>query len=934
MRRIARFCMILFVFGQIQMVAQYFENDAVELGIIHQYNNGFLGGGVSFCDFDQDGLDDISFCSRFTNPLFYRNTGSGFENIPSFFSNDKELKQITWVDFDNDGDKDIFTTSLFAPFKLYENNGNMQFFDISVAAGFPSTSNYTFGNCWSDYDRDGDLDVYISNYNGIGYGDPDVTNHLFRNNGDATFTDVTIDAGVTGSNCYTFMSLWLDYNGDLWPDLYSINDRYECRDYLYQNNGDGTFTDVTTLSGAEQYILSMNISAEDYDNDNDYDLYITNGTDGCTFFRNNGNNTFTDVAALNGTELNVFCWGTQFIDGNNDMWQDMYVASTPHGPTTGQDRFLLNMQNGVFGNITNSAGFQYEMGWNRSVAAGDFNQDGYADLLTSATLPSYSSLWVAETGDNHWIKVHLQGVISNRDGISSQIECYAGGIRQTRFTYCGEGYLAQNSSSEIFGLAEYDLVDSIIVRWPSGIIDHWYNIPSEQHLQLVEGTSRKANIHGENQICAGGLFQLNTDDWSHYMWSVGDTTNSISTIIEGYHLVRVTDEFGNQFLSDTIWTSFSPEFLYSITALNPSCFGDSNGSIALETLDWTPILMSINDSIVSDAALEDLAEGQYEIAWTDPANCSHGHTVNIVMPEPLMVNSTITQPVCFGENGAVELMISGGNNSYSVNWGNGSPDNLSPNHYDILISDALNCDTIISFEIIEPSQLSAVITTTDVICNGQSTGSVIIDQLSGGSGSYTIQPDYNMQPLSSGFYTFQLMDELGCERVYSFEIFQPDPIVIELMTTSEIQDISFGQAIANVGGGVSPYQFNWGNGFIDENFINSLTHGDYLLQVLDQNGCLVESEFQVELSIDHVEIEKLSFLVFPNPAQEYLQVQWPEQNTCDDWHIFNSAGELVLCGKRIGIDQRIDIQSLSDGQYQIVIKGNGVDYATPFFIIH
>lgn len=922
--------LVVFVLTYGQSAGQFYENIAVEVGVIHQYNNGFLGGGVSLCDFDNDGLDDISICQRFTNPLFYRNTGNGFEEIPYFISNDKEMKQITWVDFDNDGDKDLFTTSLLAPFKLYKNEGGNLFVDISVAAGFPVTNDYTFGNNWADYDLDGDLDVYISNYNGLGFGNPNVTNLLFRNNGDDTFTDVTLMAGVSGDNCYTFMSLWLDINGDLWPDLYSINDRYECRDYLYTNNGDGTFTDITFTSGAEQYILSMNISADDYDNDGDFDVYITNGTEGCSFYRHDEGDVFVNVAASNGTILNVFCWGTQFIDGDNDMWQDMYVSSTPHIATTGQDRFLYNNHDGTFSNVSNAVGFMGESGWNRSVAAGDVNQDGFADLFTSATLPTYSSLYVAEPNSNQWIKVELEGVVSNRDGISSRIECYAGGIRQSRYTYCGEAYLAQNSSSELFGLAQNELVDSLIVRWPSGIVDKWYNIPSNQNLFLVEGTSRKVMVSTTGGFCAGDSAVLTADEWIHFDWNTGDTTFQLITHESGSFLVQVTDEWSNVFLSDTIIVEQFPLLEYEVIGTSPLCYGDPYGMIQLSMTSWMPDSLIINDSIVDGLAVGNLSPGIYNVSFEDQYGCAYHDVITLTAPELLQATAEVTHPVCFGELGQAVITVSGADNGYIINLGSYDLNALSGGHYEISVINTNECTTYASFDVFEPLPLTAMMHTTDVLCAGEDSGTFSLDSLFGGTGALSVSPNYEGTNLSAGPYEITLTDEVGCQSTMSFEINEPDPLILDVIVAPQYEAGPMGSAEAVIQGGVLPFTYSWEQFPDTVNQLQNLAHGNYMVTVVDSNGCEISSSFTIDF-ISHVpEVSISSGLIYPNPVTDWFYYQDLDAN---GWYeILDCTGKSIQTGFLIHTKTRINVDQIASGLYLFHVKKNGKDFSLPLLI--
>jgi len=747
--------------------------------IFHQYSGGGYGGGVSFCDFDNDGKDDLTFANKSGAPSLYRNTGTTFVEVFAGIQNNHDVKQINWIDYDNDGDRDLFYCNVKGPFKLYNNDGNMNLTDVSVAAGFPVTDYETYGNSWADYDRDGDLDIYISNYNGIGFGDPTIQNFLYNNNGNGTFTDVTSIAGVGNGVNYSFQAIWLDYNHDLWPDLFVVNDRYNSSNYLYQNNADGTFTDVTISAGLNDYILAMGLTSSDYDHDGDMDIYITNGTDGNLLKRNNGNLTYSNAAGPSGAALNLFCWGDNFVDYDNDTWDDLFVCSTPFMSNNGQNRLLKNT-NGVFNNVTSQSGMQSELAWSYSNAVGDLDQDGFPDLVVLNGHPNFSSLWHNNLILNNWMTVDLKGINSNIDGISSWIYCYVGGQKLIKYTHCGESYLGQNSHSEFFGMSTHIQADSIQVLWPSGIVDTWYNIPVNQHLKLIEGEGRKAFVQTQDdlEICAGETLNLDVGQWSEFNWSNGASNNVIAITSSGLYHCVVTDEFGNEFVTDTISILVNPNPLVNHESITPNCFNHSDGSI-------TVIAATENEAEFAEVSwpelgqtghfLQGLSAGNYGYEVITTTNCISFGNVALEQPTEFISNLETTSVSCFGFNdGSGILQLFGGTLPYSIDWNLFNPDSLTAGEYSITAIDSNGCSITQEFVITQPEELFLdILVTPEVI--GNQTGSANIN-IFGGAMPYSIEWSNGVENLTSlnglnaGFYSVSIVDAFGCDDSLDFEI--------------------------------------------------------------------------------------------------------------------------------------------------------------------
>ena len=473
-----------FCFAQLQ-----FTESADDLGCINaSYGSGLLGGGISFFDFDQDGWDDITLSSEEGLPVkFLKNNNGNFIEVnlnidDPFF----ETKTVQWVDVDNDGDFDLFVTSNIDTNRLYENDGNLSFTNITNSAGLMTSDHRTFGASWGDYNNDGWLDLIILSRN---LDENSIANILYKNNGDNTFTNVTNDAGLETTNYASFCASFIDFNNDGWQDIYIANDKYDNPNLMYKNNGDETFTEVGNSTNTNISIDAMSTTIGDYNNDGWNDIYVSNTFAGNSFLKNNGDETFSDIAHTNGTLMESVAFGSVFLDAENDGDQDLYVTGMLDSGETLLSAFYENDGTGQY-SIPENIGFENDAAISFSNAIGDINNDGYPDIVVLNYAPYNMYLWKNDSSqDNNWIKIKLQGVISNRQGIGSTIEISVNGEKQYNYTLCGEGYLSQNSAYEFFGIGQATSIDYIKVTWLSGTVDFIENPPINSVGTVVEGTN-------------------------------------------------------------------------------------------------------------------------------------------------------------------------------------------------------------------------------------------------------------------------------------------------------------------------------------------------------------------------------------------------------------------------------------------------------------
>ena len=460
-----------------------FENNASLLGVDVSYGVSTYGGGVSFCDFDGDGWDDITYSSTDGNNIyFFKNNNGTFDEIDLGIGNYFRTKQVVWVDYDNDGDKDFFATSISNFNKFYRNDGNMTFTDITSTCGLFTQNLYTYGASFGDIDNDGDLDVFIANRDDT---TENQRSYLYRND-NGFFVDITQSAGLSLNNELSFCTSFFDYNNDGYQDIYLANDKSD-PNRLYKNNGNLTFSDVSEVSGAGITIDAMSTTIGDYNNDGWFDIYVTNTFGGNYLLRNNADGTYTNVAESTGTAFYSTAWGAVFLDADNDTDLDLYVSGMLDGSITGRlsAAFYENNGNNIF-TIPTGIGFENDTRISFSNAIGDFNNDGLPDIIVMNDTEN-NFLWEnTTTNSNNWLKVSLKGTVSNKDGIGSRIEVFANGKSQYRYTLCREGYLGQNSNTEFFGLKDATSIDYVKVTWLSGIEDVITNIDVNKSITIVE----------------------------------------------------------------------------------------------------------------------------------------------------------------------------------------------------------------------------------------------------------------------------------------------------------------------------------------------------------------------------------------------------------------------------------------------------------------
>jgi hypothetical protein len=499
-----------------------------------------VGCGCAFLDYDNDGWLDIFVLGGTridgappgaTNRLYKNNRDGTFSDV----TDKAGLRDVGWAsavcvgDYNNDGFEDLFCT-YFGQNKLYRNNGDGTFTDVTKeAALWNDAPRWGAGCTFVDYNRDGHLDLFVSNYLQFDFkrvpkpgqtvnctwkgvpvecgprGLPRGVHSLYRNNGNGTFTDVSVQSGVAaqrGSYGMTVVAADLDEDG--WPDIYVACD--STPSLLFMNNKDGTFREEGVIRGVAlsedgQEQAGMGIGVGDYDLDGHLDLFKTHFTEDTNgLYHNDGKANFEDVTRIAriGVETRYICWGTGIADLDNDGHPDIFLVAgnvypniepvLPQYPNKCPRMVFRNLGNGTFEELMNEAGPGVSAEHSsRGCAFGDFDNDGDLDVLIVNLNEPPSLLRNDLRGASHWLKVKLVGTKSNRSAIGARVVVRYGKKTQVQEVLSQSSFYSVNDSRLHFGLGIEKSAD-ISIRWPRGLREELKAVAADQLIVVKEGT--------------------------------------------------------------------------------------------------------------------------------------------------------------------------------------------------------------------------------------------------------------------------------------------------------------------------------------------------------------------------------------------------------------------------------------------------------------
>jgi len=499
-----------------------------------------MGCGCAFIDYDNDGWMDIFILSGTrlegvpagTSNRLYRNNRDGtFTDV----TEKAGLSAVGWAsavcvgDYNNDGFEDLFCT-YFGQNRLYRNNGDGTFTDVTKEAGLSNAEPRWGAGCsFLDYNRDGHLDLFVSNYVRFSFehapipgqnsncnwkgipvlcgprGLPMGQHSLYRNNGDGTFTDVTRQSGIAkAANSYGMTVVAADLDEDGWPDIYVASD--STPSLLFMNNHDGTFREegvergvALSDDGAEQ--AGMGVGVGDYDLDGHLDLFKTHFADDANvLYHNDGSANFDDVTRTSrvGVETRYICWGAGIIDLDNDGYPDLFMVTGSVYPEVEKKlaqyanktprAVFRNLGEGKFEELTDAAGPGVAAAHcSRGCAFGDFDNDGDVDVLVVNLNEPPSLLRNDLKGKQNWLKVRLEGVKSNRSAIGARVVVHYGGKSQAQAVLSQSSFYSSNDPRLHFGLGVNTQAD-VEIYWPAGGHEVLKRQSANQLITIKEGS--------------------------------------------------------------------------------------------------------------------------------------------------------------------------------------------------------------------------------------------------------------------------------------------------------------------------------------------------------------------------------------------------------------------------------------------------------------
>jgi enediyne biosynthesis protein E4 len=498
-----------------------------------------LGSGCAFLDYDADGWQDILLVNgmdwpgrvrqRSTLSLYRNNRNGTFTDVTRAAGLDVEMygMGVAVGDFNNDGFPDVLITCV-GQNRLFRNTGKGTFVDATQASGLAGRTALSTSALWCDFDRDGFLDLFVCNYvkwspehdvfcsldgKQKSYCTPEAyrgdTCWLFRNRGNGTFEDVTATSGVFDTSSKSLGVAMLDYDGDGWPDVFVANDTQPNK--LYRNLKNGTFREVAVEAGLAfsadgKARAGMGVDVGDFDNSGRSGLAITNfDNEMIGLYKAAKPGTYEDVAMRAGVgtpSRSSLGFGCVLADIDLDGALDLIVANGHIDDTVRNIRgnvgyaqaphLFLNQGNGSFRDVAADAGPEFaQPRVGRGLACGDFDRDGDLDLLVTTNNGQASLFRNDQLAGNRSLRFHLVGTKSNRDAIGAVVQIFHGGTTQSRMVKSGSSYLSQSELPVTFGVGKREMVDRVVISWPSGRTDEFKNVASAKSYECVEGQGLK-----------------------------------------------------------------------------------------------------------------------------------------------------------------------------------------------------------------------------------------------------------------------------------------------------------------------------------------------------------------------------------------------------------------------------------------------------------
>lgn len=834
-----------------------FEQVNTEVGMNATYSTiPFYASGLSVRDFDQDGWDDISVCTDIGGPpRFFKNYYGTFKEVQKGFAVPVHGNYIVWVDYDNDGDLDcIGVNNNTGPYiKRTDSLGNLDDVTATVIPG-PLPTIEREGGMLADFNNDGLLDFFLSVYE---FGAP---NSLFFQNANHQFIDVSATSNACDSLDHTFHAIAIDYNNDGWMDFYEANDFYD-GNMFYKNNGDSTFTEVSYTNGTYQELDAMGLGVGDFDGDLDLDIHITDRFNHSMLLRNNGDETFTEVAAQHNLDyIDGFGWGNNWFDADLDGDNDIYISGIKIPFLDGLPSHLYindGQANFTADTLEEDSLFSFANG------IFDFNNDRLPDIVSLNSENNPHSVWKNTTATSaKRFTIKLEGCASNKDAIGAQMIAFDGPDKRLWMTHSSQSYCSQNADRQIIPILNGPVLDSLLIKWPIGGDTTLYGIAPDQTIKLVECGSAepypviKVHDYPEHELvlCPDDSITLSVDgNYSSVLWSTGAITDTIVVTSAGVYDVTVTNQYGvsSGSTQPVVVSAFNyPN--YESFVKQPLCF--NNGYIAVRQAEPASDYIYEWSTGATTDSIYDLTPGNYTLSITNQGECGVTDTFILEGPDSLnpIVLQVQTPPVlCNGDSVAILVSGSGGYGPLTYEWSNGATS--------------------------------------------------------------------SSQALGAGSYVITATDTNECKTDTSFSLTEPDPLFVWAETIPDTNALGKGMAWVEIDGGVDPYQVVWDDSLVQTgDTAYNLRTGSYTASVTDANGCAYERLIEVKnrelIGISASAGKSLEITCVEDQGTVMLKGVNHQNVEVQDIKVYDALGKHVSCG----------IIDLGNGSFTLNIQNHGL----------
>jgi len=928
MRNLILLCALAFA-GLTQ--AQSFSNASSLLP--NDYNSGNC---VGFTDMNNDGYDDIVVLDQSkTIKVLYQDGAGTFEEFDYGDVSSNNQWGMTIGDYDNDGHKDIFAGGAYdgVHVKHIDAVGVFSDFDLDNGYMFMQACNF------ADIDGDGQLDAF-------GCHD-DALSRMWRGNGtaldydqeliDLTSYDFSDYPNTDHSGNYGTVFSDFDNDGDIDLTIAKcrqfVNDPFDPRrvNQIWLNNGDGTWSEVAEERGLVLNEQSWTVDYADYDNDGDWDCFLTNHSTTMKLLENDGSGYFTDITDASGLNFSGFALQAKLADFDNDGYVDVLVSGGIH-------RYFRNNGDGTFTeDNTFSAGDTMH-----SFALGDVNRDGSMDVYASYG-NGYNSpdngnddiLWVNTGNDNHWIAFDLEGIVSNKDAVGTKVVLTGDFGTMIREVRAGESYGITNTFACMFGLGDHEVIETATIKWPSGMETIIENPAIDQYHNLLEApcmTSVELSYPSNLTLCPGESIEIAaTGDFVSYAWSNGSTEPAIMVGEAGTYSVTAYDADGCAAVSDMvvvdIITEAAPQV--QVTGDLTFCAGSSVEFIGPNGDGWswsngeTTQSIVVTESGVYSLALLDACgnENQSEEFAVVVLDAPDVPVVTvpaaIVADEPFILTSSSETTRWFEEELASEPVHVGLTYETSIAenttlWVEDIADSgmIQAEGGRAEMGDGQYHDNSVRWLVFDAYE-DMVIHTVDVFANGAGVREIGI---SDSDGNVLMSAEFD---LVDGLNTITLDMEVAEGTGYGLRSFSDDPQLwrdgtgTEMSYPYELGELgSITQSTAGGNNATNYYYF----------FYNWVVQTPSV-------GCASDRVPVTITVVGTTELAVSSLDVYPNPTNGLLQITANQLEPGTQWTLLNALGQTMDQGQLTSLLTTLDLSDMLKGQYVLQVQSKNASQA-------